>query len=91
MKKSLLFNYSYIFREQIRKTYHKYKSNPDVESQKIAERYEKLFGREALDQLEDFDMAYEVFEKDYSNDGYCHEQSFVWGFQEGAKWLMNQI
>lgn len=28
----------------------------------------------------------EVYNKEYSTEEYCHEQSFKWGFQEGVEW-----
>lgn len=29
--------------------------------------------------------------KNYSRGEYCHEQSFLWGFQEGAEWILDKL
>ena len=30
-------------------------------------------------------------QKDYDKGDYCHEQSFLWGFQKGVDWLKSKI
>lgn len=35
--------------------------------------------------------AQKEYDKEYSTGDYCHEQSFLWGFQEGAEWMLNKL
>ena len=31
------------------------------------------------------------YNKNYAHDDYCHEQSFIWGFQEGVEFCENEM
>lgn len=31
------------------------------------------------------------YNKNYAHGGYCHEQSFIWGFQEGVEFCENEM
>ena len=41
--------------------------------------------------MDKFIAAKETYDKDYSNGQYCHEQSFLWGFQEGVEWIKKKL
>lgn len=35
--------------------------------------------------------AEETYKDEYANGEYCHNQSFIWGFQEGVEWAYKNI
>ena len=41
--------------------------------------------------MDKFIAAKETYDKDYSYGEYCHEQSFLWGFQEGVEWVKKKL
>lgn len=58
---------------------------PDADSSDF-----KAWREEQLRSDSKFERMYLASEKEYndnySSGGYCHEQSFKWGFQEGSEW-----
>ena len=51
----------------------------------------KVMQKEIITYEKIMEKADEVFEKDYSTGQFCHKQSFIWGFQEGADCVLEAI
>ena len=38
-----------------------------------------------------FEACISEYQKNYSNGEYCHEQSFIWGYQEGFDYAVQEL
>ena len=44
-----------------------------------------------IDYLKICNASNSEYEQNYSQGQYCHEQSFIWGFEEGIEWVEKEI
>ena len=58
---------------------------------KAKELAEQMFPEPQMENDDEFEAYFEIYNKEYSKGEYCHETSFKWGFEEGSRWKREQM